>query len=73
MIAVLADGAVFDFCFAVVNQNIRSVRNEFAVEETAVECGFAAAIADGFDFLDFVRNLKQARRAFEAAVFEAEV
>ena len=58
---------------AVVDENVWASSDEFAIEPASIERGFASAIADGFDFFDFVRNLKQARAALKSSAAHAEV
>ena len=58
IIAGWADGFVFDFARAVINENVWAVCDELVVEEATVKCGFVAAAADGFELFDFVCDLK---------------
>ena len=58
---------------AVVDEDVWAGSDEFAIEPASIERGFASAIADGFDFFDFVRNLKQACATFKSSAAHAEV
>ena len=69
----MAERLIDDFALAVIDENVWAVYNKLAVAKTTVERGFAAAIADSFDFFNAMRNLEQARAAFEAFIFELKV
>ena len=68
MITVLAESAVFNFGFAVVDQDIWTARDKLTIQEARVERGFAAAITNSFNLFEFMRNLQEAGGSFEAAV-----
>ena len=68
-----AKSAIFDFGFAVVDEDVGAVEDEFAVFEATVHGSFATAFADGFDFFDVVGDLEEASGALETFVFLAEV
>ena len=68
-----AEGAIFNFAGAVVDENVGAFGDELVVEEAAVHSGFVPTFADGFELFDVVGDLEEASGAFETAVFLAEV
>ena len=70
---MIADGAIDDIAFTVVDEDVWSFSDQFAVQEAAVKSGFAAAIADSFDFFDFVSDLEETSGAFETFIVLAEI
>lgn len=69
----MTEGAIFDGSFAVIDEDVRAIGDDFAVEEATVSGSSFAAFADSFELFDVFGDLEKAGGALEAAVILTEV